>query len=196
MPPTPDYEEIAALVRRCQAKDEEAFRRLLELHREVVTSTLLACGVRCRETARDLAQDTALKAWLRLDDLNDPRAFPAWIRRIAANAARDHLRRLAIRREEALDVALELVASGSLEDQVDRVSELRLMLSVLEPEDREVVELLEARADGVPVGDLARRVGLSEGALKMRLMRVRKRLRRRLEKLQATEAQRTTRALR
>lgn len=186
MPGALDYEEVAALVRRCQDGDDDAFRRLLELHRDIVTSTLLACGVRCRETARDLAQDTAFRAWRGLHDLKEPRSFPAWLRRIAANAARDHLRRLAARREETLDEALGLVASASPGDRAERVRELSLMLSVLEHEDQEVVELLQARAEGVSFEALAQRTGLSEGALKMRLMRIRKRLRRRLEEVEGT----------
>ena len=57
---------------------------LIDEHRNAVTSTLFACGVRCRETANDLAQDVAIKAWTRLDTLKEARTFPAWIRRIAA----------------------------------------------------------------------------------------------------------------
>ena len=51
------WDHIELLVRRAQRRDEEAFRALLEQHRDAVVSTLFACGVRCRETARDLAQD-------------------------------------------------------------------------------------------------------------------------------------------
>ncbi len=57
------------------------FRKLLEQHRSAVTSTLFACGVRCSETAEDLAQDVALRAWQRLDGLKDPRTFSAWLQR-------------------------------------------------------------------------------------------------------------------
>ena len=48
-----------------------------------------------------------------------------------------------------------------------------------------VVELLVARAEGVSVEELANRTGLTEGALKMRLMRARKRLRERLTQLRS-----------
>jgi DNA-directed RNA polymerase specialized sigma24 family protein len=57
------------------------------------------------------------------------------------------------------------------------------MMAVLEDEDPEVVDLLVARAEGTSVEQLASRAGLSEGALKMRLMRARKRLRQRLDDL-------------
>ena len=105
-----NWNEIARLVRQARAGDGEAFRRLLQQHRSAVTSTLIACGVRSEDTALDLAQEVAIRAWRRLDSLTDERSFTAWVRRIAANAARDHLRRMAVRREDDLETALELVA--------------------------------------------------------------------------------------
>ncbi len=174
---------VAALVERAAAGDHEAFRALLERHRPEITSTLFACGVRCQDTALDLAQEVALRAWTRLHTLNDPRTFPAWIRRIAANAARDHLRRRAVRREDDLDSALELAADDDPAGDLERMAEIRHMLAALQDEDAEVVELLVARANGVAVAALADRLGVSEAALKMRLMRVRKRLRQRLDEL-------------
>lgn len=178
-----DWAERARQVERARAGDDDAFRRLLDDHRAAITSTLIACGVRTRETAEDLAQDVALKAWRGLGELDDPRAVTAWLRRIAANAARDHLRRLAVRRETCLEAALDLAAADDPERSTARLGELRLMLAALDDEDPEVVELLVARAEGTAVGELAGRLGISDGALKMRLARVRDRLRRRLDDL-------------
>ena len=177
------WDEIALLVRRARRNDQAAFRQLLELHRDSVVSTLFACGVRCPETARDLAQDVALRAWTKLGGLKDPRTFPAWVRRIAANAARDHLRRTAVRREDELDEALELEGGEDPHNRAERISEIRLMLAALTDEDAEVVQLLVSRAEGVPVETLAASMGISPDALKMRTMRARKRLKARLEEL-------------
>jgi RNA polymerase sigma-70 factor (ECF subfamily) len=177
------WDAIEMLVRRAQRGDQAAFRELLEGHRDAVVSTLFACGVRCPETARDLAQDVALKAWGRLGSLDDPRAFPAWVRRIAANAARDSLRRAAVRKEETLEAALHLEGGDDPHDLSERLAEVRRMLAVLAEEDAEVVQLLVARADGVSVNALAADMGLSPDALKMRVMRARKRLRARLDTL-------------
>lgn len=176
-----DWLAVARLVRRARQGDDDAFRQLLCDHRDAVSSTLLACGVRSPDTARDLAQEVALRAWTRLSKLRDARSFRVWIRRIAANAARDHLRRLAVRREESLEAAVDLVSDDDPHDRSERTTEIRLMLAALEQEDPEVVELLVARAEGVPVGELAGRLDLTAAALKMRLTRARKRLRERLE---------------
>lgn len=178
-----DWDRVALLVRQARRGDQKAFSLLLQMHRGAVVSTLYACGVRSSETAGDLAQDVAMRSWLRLASLKDPRAFPAWLRRIAANAARDHLRRLATRREDELDLALSLESDDDPHDRAERSAEVRLMLAALADEDAEVVQLLVARANGVPVETLAAELEISPEALKMRVMRARKRLRARLEAL-------------
>jgi len=180
-----EWDATAALVRRARSGDEQAFAELLQSHRAAVTSTLMACGVRQPETAQDLAQDVALRAWDRLPTLKDPRTFKAWIRRIAANAARDHLRRMAVRKEDELDTALHVESDDDPHQRAERVAEIRLMMTALAGEDPEVIELLMAKADGESIESMAGRLSLSEGALKMRLMRVRKRLRKKLEELRS-----------
>ena len=71
------WEEVARLVAAAQGGDPDAFRELLQSHRAAVSSTLVACGVRSDDTARDLAQEVALRAWRRLATLEDPRSFTA-----------------------------------------------------------------------------------------------------------------------
>jgi RNA polymerase sigma-70 factor (ECF subfamily) len=183
MSDTSRWDRIELQVRRARRGDQAAFRELLDDHRGAVVSTLYACGVRCSETARDLAQDVALRSWQKLGSLKEPRTFPAWVRRIAANAARDHLRRMAVRREDELDEALQLEGGDDPHDRAERMAEVRLMLAALADEDAEVVTLLTARANGTSVEALAVEMEISPDALKMRVMRARKRLRARLEKM-------------
>ena len=76
-PMTTRWDDVAGLVAAARDGNEEAFRELLQSHRDAITSTLFACGVRCPETARDLGQDVALRAGTRLDTLADPRCFTA-----------------------------------------------------------------------------------------------------------------------
>ncbi len=178
-----DQVRIARLIREARQGSDESFRELLEEHRDSITSTLIACGIRTAETAADLAQETALRAWLRLDTLRDSSSFSPWIRQIAANAARDHLRRLTRRREESLESASQLVSREDPGRDAERRAEIAEMRAVLSVEDDANVALLEERAQGVPVKAIASRLGVSENALKMRFMRIRKRLRRRLEEL-------------
>jgi RNA polymerase sigma-70 factor (ECF subfamily) len=171
------------LVARVLRGDQEAFHELLEGHRRVIASTLAAHGVRSRDAAFDLAQEVALRVWLRLKELRDPDSFGGWLRRLTANAARDHLRRRAARPEDDLAGAGELAAADDPHATAERRVEARLMATALRAEPAEVVELLAARAEGAPVEELAERAGVSAAALKMRLSRARLRLRRRLAEL-------------
>ena len=182
-----DQVRTARLVRRARRGDEEAFRQLLEAHQEAIATTLYACGVRDSETARDLAQDTALKAWQRLASLRQVASFSPWIRQIAANAARDFLRQRASRFEEGLETVAELEAGDDPHRDAVRRLEIRQMRMALSEEEESQLELLSGRAEGVPVRELADRMGISEDALKMRLLRLRKRLRRRLDEIRGSD---------
>lgn len=183
----PDSGRTARLVAQARRGDGEAFGRLFRTHRQAVALTLLGSGVRSRIAAEDLAQDIALAAWKNLPTLKDPRAFAHWLRRIAANAARDHLRQLAIRREEELGEAVELATRDDPHERAERSAEFRLMVTALAAEDQECVSLLVARAEGVPASELARKLGVTPVALRMRALRVRKRLQKRLDRLRKGE---------
>jgi RNA polymerase sigma factor (sigma-70 family) len=54
---------------------------------------------RDRTDAEDLVAETVAKAWSRLDDLRDPRAFDAWIQRILTNTFLSEWRRRRASRE-------------------------------------------------------------------------------------------------
>lgn len=110
-----------------------------------------------------------------------------WLRRIAANAARDHWRRVAARREESVDRIDTMVAPDDPADEALRRAEVRQMTAALRTESPQTVSLLAARAAGTPVEDLAERAGLTPAALKMRLSRARQRLRQRLARLSGEE---------
>jgi DNA-directed RNA polymerase specialized sigma24 family protein len=62
------------------------------------------------------------------------------------------------------------------------------MMAALIEEDDEVVQILVARAEGVSGETLASSMGITADALKMRVMRARKRLRARLDRLRAGES--------
>jgi len=178
-----DETRIFRLVRDSRKGDEDAFRQLLEEHRDAITSTLVACGVRNNETAHDLAQETALRAWTRLESLRDPSTFSAWVRQIAANVTRDYLRRIAVRKEESLDYVPDIAGESDPLTDLERKSEFELMCSILLEEDEDVIALLVDRAQGTSNRSLAARFGISDDAVKMRIMRARKRLSRRLQRL-------------
>lgn len=79
-------------VQRCLAGERDAFRHLVENHQQRVFHTILRM-VYNRETARDLSQETFVKAYTKLHTFNPQYPFRVWIQRIATHCAIDYLRR-------------------------------------------------------------------------------------------------------
>lgn len=88
-----DRELLAA----AQAGDEDAFRRLVELHRADIHSLCYRMLGRLHD-AEDAYQDTMLRAWRALDGFDDRSQLSTWLHRIATNVCLDALKRSARRR--------------------------------------------------------------------------------------------------
>jgi RNA polymerase sigma-70 factor (ECF subfamily) len=171
-------------VQAAQSGDEAAFARLVRRRQGLVVA-LLAARVRGRNDVEDLAQEVFLRAWRRIADLREPGKFPGWLARIAVNAALDHRRRVAVRpRGGSLDEpdAAEPVAGGPSVEHPALVAEefARVLeaLGTLDPRSQAAV-VLRFR-EGLPVKEIAARLGDSPPAVAMRLTRALRALRERL----------------
>lgn len=77
---------LTELVVRAQGGDLEAFGRLV--HKTQAMAYAVAKGVlRDRGLAEDATQEAFLRAYRRLRDLDEPRGFGAWLRRIVITVA-------------------------------------------------------------------------------------------------------------
>jgi hypothetical protein len=90
------------LVERARSGDHDAFAVLAgaALARLDAAARLI---VRDRELARDVVQDTLLRAWRDLPGLRDPERFDVWLNRLLTHAAIDEARR---RRRRVIEVEL------------------------------------------------------------------------------------------
>jgi RNA polymerase sigma factor (sigma-70 family) len=84
------------LVRRCLAGDEDAFRVLVQRHERPVYHIVWRM-VTNTEDARDLVQETFVKAFRALEQFDQARTFSFWINRIATNLSIDFLRKRRLR---------------------------------------------------------------------------------------------------
>lgn len=181
--PISSRRDMAHLVVRAREGDGEAFGQLLQSHQPVIWRSLRACGVKGEASAEDLAQETALAAWINLSRLKEPQAFSSWVQAIAANRARCHLRRVAFQQEEAIEEVFGLEAPDDPGRRVELLAESRLMLAALAGEGEDSIRILVARAEGFSAKELAARLGTTPEAVRMRIMRSRSRLRKRLDRL-------------
>lgn len=141
------------------------------------------------DLAEDVAQETCLEAWRHLDHLREPERFASWLDGICRNVCRRHASALASRAREArlgsgeheanlagappLD-PLAFDPSEELERQ-DRHVVLDRALGHLSASARELVELCYLAE--TPQREVAERLEMSLGALELKLLRARRRLR-------------------
>lgn len=161
------------LVSLAAAGDEAAFTRIVAAHHDDMTRV---CFVVCGDA--DLAQDAVASAWLiawrKLGDLREPDRLRPWLVSIAANEARQTVRRQ--RRRGVVELA---VADAGLpaDDPATRATDIDLVnaLARLDPEDRALLALRYVA--GFDSTELARATGRSASGTRARLARLLDRLR-------------------
>lgn len=182
-----------SLAQQAQGGDRAAFARLYECTSRGVHGVLRRM-VGTDEEALDLSQDTYLEAWRSLRSLKDPGAFRTWVFRIAANKARDFLKRRRVptssldalgagpeEREdgtafEPRDPGPEPAAAVLADERAERV---RKAMESLPEGHREVVWMYYVGE--LEVKEIAAALGLPKGTVLSRLARGRDALRRELE---------------
>lgn len=81
-----------ALVKRVTAGDTAAFEIIMRRHNQRLYR-LARSIMREDDEAKDVVQDTYIKAYYQLDQFNGPAGFATWLSRIAANEAKMRLRK-------------------------------------------------------------------------------------------------------
>ncbi len=125
-----------------------------------------------RDDADDLAQDAFVYAFTRLDTLNNPQAFQAWLRSIVVRTASKRLRRqrlltrLGLRRNEPIEPDTVIAADAP----PDIAAELRAVYGLIERlPSEERVALVLRRVEGMELSQIAEEMKLSLATVKRRL---------------------------
>ncbi len=168
--------------RSAEASREASFDRLFEEYSAPIYNYVLRM-VGDRDRAADIAQDTFIKAYRKLDSLTDDAAARSWLYRIATNTAIDDMRRrrFLVRNdddEQQTDRAdhrpgpEQQVMSTQLDERLQRA------LLRLKPERRQCLLLSDLEdMSAQQIGDV---MGLSYGAVRTLLCRARGDMRRHL----------------
>ena len=164
------------LLAACRNGDPGAFEEVVRrTYRQVYTQALRIVGD--RQEAEDVAQEAYLRVFRGLAGFRGDAQFETWLYRIVANAALTHLRRRRRFGELMADPADEELepadAGGAPETVADRDALAGAMAS-LSPALRAVVLLKDVY--GLSCQEIGDQLGVSEGAVKVRLHRARRRL--------------------
>jgi RNA polymerase sigma factor (sigma-70 family) len=171
--------DLEDLVARAREGDLDAYGRLVQATQAMAFAA--ARGVlRDGSLAEDAAQEAYLRAFRRLRDLDEPAAFPGWLRRIVVTTALNVRRK----RRHTFVPLDELPEVPVLDEQETTWSDgqrqqLALALMTLTPDERRICD---RRYHGRwTAARLAADAGIDEGAMRKRLQRIRDKLRKEIE---------------
>jgi len=172
-----DLDEVVAAAR---GGDQHAFEQLVRAtHAEAYTLAYRLVGN--EEDARDVVQESYLRAYRGLKDFRGDAQFTTWLYRITANCANTHLSRRVRHRHDELadDARIPDLDPGNDPSARAEAAVLRDRLTdalrELPPRLRAVVVLRDVY--DLTHEDIAAELGISETAAKVRLHRARRRLR-------------------
>jgi RNA polymerase sigma-70 factor (ECF subfamily) len=158
-----------------ESHDRGSFERLYREH----YSELLHYAARRvgADSAREVVADTFLIAWRRFDDIPHE-SSRAWLfgvaRRVVANETRSGQRRARLEERVKSRTSPEVWVVPDLAQAVVDGEEIRALLSLLSPDGREALELIEW--DGLSISEAAQVVGCTTGSFRVRLHRARRSL--------------------
>ena len=179
-----------------KVESTELDRTILLEHERLVHLCLQLTGD--PDVAEDLAQETLLEAWRNKHKLYDPQGLPQWLSAIARRVCLCWLRGLERERSRLMLSSLDdgslsvdqlalLAEPYDLETELEHQELLELLdraFGLLSPQVRQV--LIERYVHESPNAEIAARMGLSKGAVAMRLSRGKSKLRMLLRRLALT----------
>ena len=191
LPSTVAREDEHLLVAGAKSGDAASFEELVNRYERKIFRLTMNI-TRNREDAEDAMQDAFMKAYSHLDSFQQDSRFYTWLVRIAANEA---LMRLRKRRpnQVSLDEPVESeddFMPQQIQDwgpspeqryaQTEMRDILRGVIDDLAPDFRVVFVLRDV--EGLSTEETAEAVGISEAAVKSRLLRARLKLRQKLDR--------------
>jgi len=169
---TREREPLPIDKQHAQSRTPDDFVKLAKLHRNLVFSVALRI-VRNRHVAEDVTQETmfrAFKAWPQFRGESDPRT---WLARVATNVAINQV----MRNREFPDLIPDRADESDLHREVEQMAmskALRAAIDQLPPLLRRPLVMFEY--EGIGCGEIAKRLGISPGSVRVRLLRARRQL--------------------
>lgn len=174
-------EEVAELAKRAKAGDKDAFGKIYNLFLEKIYRFIYYL-VKDEDTAYDITQDTFVRAYRALPRFDRKRgSFSTFLYTIARNLVIDKQRKRVVLSLD-LNFVGEVKYEGDFEESIDlaeRSKKVHEVLGSLDKFDKELVVL--RYFEDMSFKGIAKIVGKEEGAVRVRVFRILKNLKERLE---------------
>jgi RNA polymerase sigma-70 factor, ECF subfamily len=180
-------EEDRELVGRCRQGDERAFEELVRKYQQTVFNVIYH-NIGSRADVEDVAQKVFSKIYFSLPKFDNKRPFIPWLYRIAVNQCYDELRRarrrkyrtfteLSLEETEAIDKLISKNQPPPLnaDDNREMYALLHKMLDQIPAQQKKALVLRDL--EDIPYEQMAKILGCSEQAARLKVFRARARLR-------------------
>lgn len=157
--------ELEFLVKKAQKGNEEAFIKLIEMHKNLMYSVAKSM-VDNDEDVADLIQETIFKSYKYIKSLKEVGGFKAWIMRILINNCNDFIKNC--KKVVSID---EVALQGSKCEEFEHI-ELKEIINSLDTSLRLIVQLYYI--EDISVKDIAKLINIPEGTVKSRLHKARR----------------------
>ncbi len=179
-------QEEAKIIEQVKQGDHNQFRLLVDQYKQLVFSAIYRL-VSDASDAEDLAQESFIRAFNKLDQYNGEAKFSTWLYRIAINQA------LSFRRKKNFSTALDedktVLPSPHNSDHIVLKKEQRVYvqkaMDLLQEDDALVLSLFYLNE--LSLKEITAIIEVPENTLKVRLHRARKRLAEALKNILQTE---------
>ncbi|MDX2151710.1 MAG: sigma-70 family RNA polymerase sigma factor [Bryobacteraceae bacterium] len=178
------HTEEAELVRRIQARDELAFREIVDRYQAKVFSIIYGI-LRNHNDAEDIAQQVFAKIYFSIGNFDFRSTLLTWIYKITVNECYDYLRKKKVRKlvyesdfseedSRRMENSEQHSEKGTMDSALAKRDLVTKLLSKVSEEDRTLMLLKEV--EGHSVEELATMTGMNENTIKVKLFRARQKL--------------------
>jgi len=167
-------EELETLVLKSQNGDKEAYGKIYNIFLKRIYR-FVYYQIQDHETAQDIAQTTFIKIWKAISTFSfDKGSFESFLFKVAKNLTIDQCRK---KKNISFEVTGDLASKEDIEENIAKDEEkeiVHLAISKLDKTDKQIVIL--RYFEELPTADIAEIVGIKDGALRVRIHRILKKL--------------------
>ena len=153
-------------------QQEKAFKEIFEANSKKIYHLCFGY-TNDMDAANDLLQETFLKVWQNLHKFREKSQISTWIYRIAVNTCLTYLRKEKRQLKEELTINIIENKTEDISDKQEQVSLLYTCIAKLEENERLIITMV---MDEVTYPEIAEISGVSEGNLRVKIHRIKKKL--------------------
>ncbi len=168
------------LVQKCIQGDKKAQEQFYSRYSGVIWKICLRYS-KDEDSAKDVFQDTMVRAFQKLTEFRFEGSFEGWLRRICVNQCLDAIRKDKSKWQDSIDENHEEIESEFKSDHNIEAKQLLLLLQTLPVGYRTVFNLYVI--EGYSHSEISNMMGISESTSKSQLFKARKVLQDKLSKL-------------